>query len=364
MRKITMLATATVLSALMLTGCGSGLKNEYVTVGQYKGVEAEYETTDVTEEDIEAAIRSAMVNAGLTETVEVKDRAVEDGDTAIINYEGKLDGVAFQGGTDDSEEGTNLVIGSGMFIPGFEEQIIGHKAGETFDINVTFPETYGNTELAGKDTVFTIKLKGITTVQYPELSDEVAGKLSETAKTVDELKEETKAALEEENRQSLLNTVVPKIWQTILDGAEVKGYPEEELQALIETYKTQLQQTAAENDMEYDEYIGQYGYTADTIVSYLSGTAKEELKTTMVAKLIAEKESLAPEEEITRRIEEYCENNKTMYAAYGREWPYEDTAAFVKELEDNGTYESFKNSVIIAIVEEWCFDNCSQVSPK
>ena len=156
-----------------LTGCSSQLSNEYITIKQYKGLEVpQVEATELTDDQVTNYV-NYFLQADATRT-EVTDRAAQTGDTVNIDYVGKVDGVEFQGG---SAQGTDLELGSGSFIgangdyQGFEDQIVGHNKGEQFDITVQFPDTYMNTEMAGKVAVFTITLNGIYTVDVPKLTD-------------------------------------------------------------------------------------------------------------------------------------------------------------------------------------------------
>ncbi len=164
-----------------------------VKLGEYKGFEVTKYTVKTTKEDVEEELKN--IQKRYARTVNVEDRAVENGDTAVIDYEGFCDGKAFDGG---KAEGHKLVIGSGQFIPGFEEQIIGHKIGEEFDIKVTFPEDYHAEELKGKETVFKIKLSAIEVEELPELDDEFAKDASEFD-TLAEYKKDIKAKIEKKN---------------------------------------------------------------------------------------------------------------------------------------------------------------------
>ena len=175
-----------------LTGCSSQLSNEYITIKQYKGLEVpQVEATELTDDQVTNYV-NYFLQADATRT-EVTDRAAQTGDTVNIDYVGKVDGVEFQGG---SAQGTDLELGSGSFIgangdyQGFEDQIVGHNKGEQFDITVQFPDTYMNTEMAGKVAVFTITLNGIYTVDVPKLTDKWVKENSVEATTVKEYKKE------------------------------------------------------------------------------------------------------------------------------------------------------------------------------
>lgn len=188
-----------ICAAATVTGCGSGaVSNDKIKIAQYKGVEVEkVEAVKVLDEHVEESIQSTL-QAKSTQK-EITDRPVKEGDVVTIDYVGKKDGEAFDGGT---AEDYQLPIGSGQFIDGFEDGIIGHETGETFDLNLTFPENYQSEDLAGKEVVFTVTLDKIAEVVVPELTDELVAELSEESKTVDEFKKEVKKDLEKSNKQT------------------------------------------------------------------------------------------------------------------------------------------------------------------
>ena len=161
-----------------------------VTLGQYKGIEAEKTPVAVTEAEIDAEVKKL---ADRNSTIETVERPVAEGDTAVIDFEGFDNGVAFEGG---KGEDYSLKIGSGTFIPGFEDQVVGMSAGEEKEINVTFPEDYGAAELAGKPVVFKVKVKEVKATNTPELDDEFAKDVSETANTLEELRKELEEKLQ------------------------------------------------------------------------------------------------------------------------------------------------------------------------
>ena len=154
-----------------------------VTLGDYKGLEVEEESVEVTDEDVENEINT--IRERHAELVVKEDGKVEDGDTAVIDFEGFLDGEAFEGGKGENH---SLEIGSGSFIPGFEEKLIGKEAGEETEIEITFPEEYHAENLAGKDAVFKVKIHEIKSKELPELDDEFAKDVDDEVETLDELK--------------------------------------------------------------------------------------------------------------------------------------------------------------------------------
>ena len=191
MKRKSAIAFAAVLAcSAVLTGCqeSKGLETKDLKITQYKEVEVDQveKPEEVTAEAVDEYIESILkVNA---ETVKVKDRAVEKGDTVNIDFVGKIDGKAFDGG---SAEGYSLEIGSDAFIPGFEDSVIGHKIDETFDWNGSFPDDYGNKDYAGKDVVFTITVNSISRSNVPELTDEFVKSVSKESTNVEEYKKQT-----------------------------------------------------------------------------------------------------------------------------------------------------------------------------
>lgn len=330
-----------------LAGCGSKeLSNDYIKITQYKGLEVDkVEVTEVTDEDVESDIQNTLEANKIYN--EVTDRSVEDGDTVTIDYVGKLDGEAFDGG---SAEDYQLEIGSNSFIEGFEEAIIGHAAGETFDIDVTFPEEYStNPDLAGKAVVFTITLSKIETTSLPELNDEFVATVSEESTTVEEYKKEVKQTLQESNEKTAESTLQNAVYTKLLENIEATKYPEEELEEAKESLKSTQEQTAAYYGMELADYIEAMGYTEDQFDEQITESAQSSVKFMQAVELIAEKEKLTPtEEEYQEKYEELAEN-------YG----YESADALI----ESATEETVQKSVLQTVVVEWLVENCKQVEP-
>jgi len=201
MRKRVISMAAFLAVALLAAGCGKKeIKvadynvDDYVKLGDYKNIVVEYtKSFAVTDEEVEEQIKSILQTNTTFENITNRDTAKE-GDYVNIDYQGKIGGQAFQGGT---ATGADIQIGSGTFIPGFEDQLVGAKVGTTFDINVKFPENYKTTDLAGKDAVFTITLNAIRKKVTPELTDEYVQKVSTQSKTVKEYKAEIKKSMQQ-----------------------------------------------------------------------------------------------------------------------------------------------------------------------
>ncbi|MFR8237527.1 MAG: trigger factor [Dorea sp.] len=344
-KKLIAAVTGICMIAGALSGCSSDTaENDYVSVSGYKGIEIDKVDvdTDISDEDVENEINSVLEENATDK--EVTGRAAQLGDTADINYVGKVDGQEFDGGSADNYP---LELGSGSFIDGFEDSIVGHNVGETFDWNGKFPDDYQNTDLAGKDVVFTITVNALTEPELPELTDDFVKTVSEESETVEEYREEVRKNLEEtaqENYDSELNSAV---WEAVLEKAEVKGYPDGEVDRIYNTYLEQYQEMASYYNMEYDEFIQLYTeMTVDEFEEEAKEAAKDNIKQSQVAEVIAEKEGL------TLTDEEYEKEFEKLAEDYG----YED----VDDLKEVAGEETLKQLVLQPIVQEWLAENCVQ----
>lgn len=332
-------------SSIILAGCeaSKGLETDNIKITQYKEIEVDavQKPEEVTEEAVEERIE--MTLASKLETIEITDRPVKSGDTANIDFVGKIGGEAFEGG---SAEGYPLEIGSGAFIPGFEDSIIGHSIGETFDWNGSFPEDYDNADYAGKDVVFTITVNSISQSIVPELTDEFVKSVSEKSKNVKEYKAEVKKQLEKEDKENYENQLNSQVIQKVLENSEVPEYPEDEVEKMcvetIEQYKT----IATYLNMEYEDYLQQNGFSIEEFEKRVENDAKESIKQTMAIKAIAEKEKIKMTDEI------YEERLKEMAKLY----EYEDVDAIKEAFEE----EDLKDIVLKELVVEWLAEHCIQ----
>ena len=260
-----------------------------VELGQYKGVEIEKTDDTVTDEDLNKAVEQEQKrNARL---VTVTDRAAADGDTAVIDFDGSVDGVHFDGG---KAEDYSLKLGSHSFIEGFEEQVIGHNTGDEFDINVTFPENYGSKELAGKAAVFAIKVKEIKAEELPELDDEFASEVSEFD-TLTEYKDDLKKKLEVEkaNRNKTIkeNRVVDKVIENCkVDLPELMV--ETKIDGTIDDYTRQMQSQG----MSIEDYMKYTGMTMEKLREQVKPQAEKDLKVGLILEAIAKEEKIEVED--------------------------------------------------------------------
>lgn len=247
-----------------------------VKLGEYKGLTFERKVKAVTDEEVENAIKTALDNAGSWEPI--GDRAVEDGDKTVIDYSGSVDGVKFDGGTAEKQ---NLVIGSHTFIPGFEEQVIGMKTGESKDIKVTFPEDYHEKSLAGKEAVFAVTVHEATHKVVPPLDDESVKDISETCNTVDEYRASVRAELEKKNEDEADQELENEIIDKIADASEVdvpECMIEEESKHKIEEFAYQLQYQG----LNIDDYYKFTGSTEEDLLKRYHDSSAKSVKYRLV----------------------------------------------------------------------------------
>ncbi|SEK89836.1 MULTISPECIES: trigger factor [unclassified Butyrivibrio] len=272
MKKIVSVMMAAVIAAGALTGCAKAGKNadaaylkdikltDYVKLGEYKGLSIEVASPEVTDEEVEQYMQ--YISSSMKATVEVTDRAVQEGDTVNIDYSGKRadTGEVFDGGT---AEGYDLTIGSHSFIDGFEDGLIGAQIGETRDLNLTFPENYGAAELAGADVIFTVKVNSIKV--KPDLDDAYAASLGiENVSTIDELKAYLKSRLLEEKQTDYQNEVNNKILEAVTNNCKFSETPAAALERFKGLYTDQANLVAS-------YYSANYGtnYSTDQVLSML-----------------------------------------------------------------------------------------------
>ena len=347
-RKIVVLMTG-IIAAAFLTACeaSKGLETDEVKITQYKKVEVAQvqKPEEVTDEKVDERIQSVLDLQA--ETKEIKDRAVKDGDIVNIDFVGKIDGKAFEGG---SAEGQDLEIGSDSFIDGFEDSIIGHKVGDKFDWDGKFPDNYGNTEYAGKDVVFSIVLNSITERTVPELTDELVGKLSENAKNVKEYKDEVKKQLEDMGELEYQNTLYSEIWEKVLDNAEVKKYPEGEKEKTQEALKERYKKLAETYNMEFEDFVeNQMQMSEEDFDKQAAEVAEQSVKSKMVTKAIAEKEN------ITLSDEAYEKELKRIVEQYG----YESIDALKEQVEEEELKATALNNLVLQKLAEDCIQKAS-----
>ncbi len=269
-----------------------------VTLGKYKGIELKKIEYTVEDENINHEL--GHMQERNSRLVNVEDRSVETNDTTVIDFEGFVDGVAFEGG---KAEGHELVIGSNTFIPGFEDQIIGMNIGEEKDINVTFPEEYFSKDLAGKEATFKVKLHEIKKKEMPELDDEFAKDVSEFD-TLEELKTSIKEKLEEENKSKAKYETEEEAIKTVCEDVKVEipsGMIETETDNMIK----EIEQRLMYQGLNLEQYLQMMNKTEADIRKELEEQATRQVKVRLVLEAIIKAEKIeATEEEINAKLEE------------------------------------------------------------
>lgn len=261
-----------------------------VTLGQYKEIEVAKTEVEVTDEEVAAElVKEQEKNA---REITVEDRAVVDGDIVNIDYCGKQDGVAFDGGT---AEGQTLVIGSHSFIEGFEEQIIGHNIGEEFDIDVTFPEQYHSEDLAGKPAVFTIKLNGIKAKELPVIDDDFAQDVSEFD-TLDEMKADIKAKLLTKKEAAAKTDKENAVIDKIIENAEI-DIPQPMIDVEVEYMFNDMAQRMQYQGLTMEQYVQWTGTTVEKMKEELLPQAKKAIQTRLSLEAIVAAENIECTEE-------------------------------------------------------------------
>ena len=275
-----------------------------VEVKDYKGIEVEKVVNPVTDEDINKQLDALREKNVTVETVD--DRAAENGDDVVIDFEGFKDDVAFEGG---KAEDFTLSLGSGQFIPGFEDQIVGHNAGEDFDINVTFPEEYQVKELAGAPAVFKIKLKSISKKVMPELDDDMV-KDSTEFDTVDEYKADVKKKLEEANEKHADSEVEAKIFDKVIENMTAE-IPQVMFDNRVNEMISELEQRLAPQGISLDLYMQYTGQTIDTVKKAYAEQAEKQVKLRLALEKIAKLEKIeVTEDELKAEFDKLAEAYK------------------------------------------------------
>lgn len=275
-----------------------------VEVKDYKGIEVEKVVNPVTDEDINKQLDALREKNVTVETVD--DRAAENGDDVVIDFEGFKDDVAFEGG---KAEDFTLSLGSCQFIPGFEDQIVGHNAGEEFDINVTFPEEYQVKELAGAPAVFKIKLKSISKKVMPELDDDMV-KDSTEFDTVDEYKADVKKKLEEANEKHADSEVEAKIFDKVIENMTAE-IPQVMFDNRVNEMISELEQRLAPQGISLDLYMQYTGQTIDTVKKAYAEQAEKQVKLRLALEKIAKLENIeVTEDELKAEFDKLAEAYK------------------------------------------------------
>ncbi|MBC1421589.1 trigger factor [Listeria seeligeri] len=287
-----------------------------VKLGDYKDLEVEKRDEELTTEELEAELKQLQERQA--ELVVKEDAPAENGDTVILDFEGFKDGVAFEGG---QAENHSLELGSGQFIPGFEEKLVGLKAGDEADIELTFPEEYHAEDLAGQPVVFKVKLHEIKTKEVPALDDELAKDIDEEVETLDELKEKISNRLQEAKKDSVAQAKQEEVIAKAVENAEVDiphAMVHHEADHLMNHFAQDLQAQGLTPELYY-QFTGQ---TEEAMHAQMEQDAEKRVKMNLVLEAIAEAENIEPteeaiDEEISTLAEKYGMEKDAVRAALG-----------------------------------------------
>ena len=324
---------------VMATLCGCGkISNDKIVIKRYKGLKVEkVQSQKITDEDVESQIQSEILALGTKEAV--RNRVAEEGDVVYVDYVGTVDGVEFYGGRADDYV---LELGSNsFFIDRFEEGIIGRKPGETFVLQLVFPETYQeNPSLAQKTVVFQVTFEGIV----PGLTEGLVKKLSTKAETVEEYKKEVRKELEASAEEKVKAELENRVWRKLIEHCEVKEYPKDKIKEYTEQYQSQ-----------YKEYAATYAMTVEEVIKREHGVSLEQLVKDKICSELA-MELIVEKEEITVTAKDYEQELKKLAAEYN----YDDPEAFEEFIGE----VNLKQTMLKQSVTEFLINNCKQVESE
>ena len=312
-----------------------------VKLGKYLGVQVTKADTSVSDEEVEEALEKERQKN--SRTVTVTDRPIQNGDTAVIDFEGFVDGVAFEGGKGENHP---LEIGSHTFIDTFEDQLIGKNTGDEVEVNVTFPEKYQAEELAGKPAVFKVKIHEIKAKELPELNDEFAQDVSEF-ETLEEYKADVRKHLEVQKEDEAKRTKEDEAIQKIIDKSEME-IPEAMIDTQCENMVNEFAQRIAQSGLSMEQYMQFSGLTLDKLKEQVRPEAETRIKSSLVLEQIAKDENIqVSEEEIDAEIEK-------MAKAYGME------ADKLKEYMGDAEKESMKRDISVTKAVDLIMENVKE----
>lgn len=313
-----------------------------IKIGEYKGVEIEKQDTIVTEEDVMAEILKDQKSNGRQITVE--DRAAQLDDEVTINFDGYVDGEAFEGG---KGEGYKLTLGSHSFIDTFEDQIVGKNIGDKFDVNVTFPEEYHAADLAGKPAVFKVELLGISAMELPELDDEFASEVS-AYETFAEYKEDKLKTLQVKKEQEVKTRKESMVVEKIAENAEVE-IPEPMIRFTQERIMNEMGQRLMYQGLQMEQYLQLMGTTKEEFLERVKPDAIARIKTSLVLEAVAAAENIeASEEDVNAEIEKMANQ-------------YQMKADELKAMIGDGELTNIKKDLAARKALEFLGENCKEV---
>lgn len=315
--------------------------SDYITLGEYKGIEVTVDKLEVTEEDVDTAIKADL--EAKASDKEVTGRPVKEGDIVNIDYEGLKDGVAFDGGT---AQGYDLEIGSGSFIPGFEDGLIGANVGDKLDLDITFPEDYPTADLAGQPVVFKVTVNAIKETVVPELTEEFVKENTEFD-SVEAYRESNRVTLEEENKVTMEQDKVNKVFLKILENSTIKSVPQTLIDYYIYEMTSYYTQYAAMFGVDFDGFLSASGITKDEFDTKAKEYAETMGKQELVINAIIEKEGFELSED------EYKDGLAKLVEDYG----YESE----EELLENADEAKLKESLLWQKVSDYVVEQSVEI---
>ncbi len=315
-----------------------------VKLGEYKGLEVEKVDTEVTDEDVENELKELQKRHA--ELVVKEDEAAAEGDTVVIDFEGFVDGEAFEGG---KAENHSLELGSGSFIPGFEEQLIGVKAGEEKEVNVTFPEEYHAEELAGKDAVFKVKVHEVKSLELPELDDEFAVDVDDEVETLDALREKIKNRLKESKEHEAKHTIENAVIEQAAENAEI-DVPEVMIENEVDRMMKEFEQRLQAQGLNLDLYKQFSGQDESELKEQMKADAEKRVRVSLTLEAIAKAENIeVTDEEVEKELEKMSET-------------YNLPVDQIKQIL--GSTDSIKEDLKLNKAVELLVENRKEVEPK
>ncbi len=313
-----------------------------VKVENYKGVEIEKVEAEVTEDEVMAEILKAQKEN--SRTIPVEDRAAQLDDEVVINFDGYMDGEAFEGG---KGENYKLTLGSHSFIDTFEDQIVGKNIGDSFDVNVTFPEEYHAADLAGKPAVFKVDLLGISAIELPELDDEFAGEVS-AFDTFEEYKEDVKKTLEVKKEKEVKREIQSKVIEKIADATEF-DIPEPMIKFQQEKIYNEFAQSLMYQGLKIEQYLKLTNTTEADLLERVKPDAINRIKTSLILDAVVEAENIvATDEEIDEAIQDMASS-------------YQMEPEKLKELVNHREMKAMKQDIAARKAFDFLVENCKEV---
>ena len=310
-----------------------------VELGEYKNLGIVKTVDEVTDDDVMAEIERARDRAA--RFIEVTDRPAKLDDQANIDYEGFVNGEPFDGG---AAAGHDLTLGSGSFIPGFEEQVVGMAIGEERDIEVTFPEGYQSEQLAGKPAVFKVKLNALREKEMPALDDEFVKDVSETANTVDEYKEEIRQKLEKQAADRADAAFENELIEAVTENAKV-DIPGAMIEEQIDNMLRDMEMRMMYQGMRMEDFLKYSGQTMEQMREMYKKQAEERVKTQLVLEAVTKAEGIEPtDEEIDKELQRFADQAKKTLEDFKKDMPEGDVGYFREVATVNKTLKFLKDN--------------------